>query len=135
MAFELSDDEIAFVDYASRIQGIRETVSGRIRLVSGGHNATASGRSAGRWLLSPSSDHPTAIVALSDVLALGVLEAAAELGMQVPRDVSVCGFDDIPAAQGGWPDNRTPAHSGARPQGWPIADRSGVSRPPDSAAD
>ena len=98
VAFELSDNEVAFVDYASRIRGIRETLSGRIRLVSGGHNATASGRSAGRWLLTQ-PDHPTAIVALSDVLALGVLEAAAELGIQVPRDVSVCGFDDIPAAE------------------------------------
>src|SRR4029453_712443 len=46
-----------------------------------------------------SSDLGSAIVALSDVLALGVLEAAAELGVDVPRDVSVWGFDDIPAAE------------------------------------
>ena len=96
-ALELSDHEIGFVDYASRIRGLRDTLPGRIRLVSAGHNATASGRSAGRWLLTQ-PDRPTAIVALSDVLALGVLEAAAELGMDVPRDLSVCGFDDIPAA-------------------------------------
>jgi DNA-binding LacI/PurR family transcriptional regulator len=98
VAFELSDDEIPFVDYAARIRGLREALPGRIRLVSAGHNATASGRSAGRWLLTQ-PEPPTAIVALSDVLALGVLEAAAELGMGVPRDVSVCGFDDIPGAE------------------------------------
>ena len=98
VALELSDDEIAFVDYAARIRGLRERLPGRIRLVSAGHNATASGRSAGRWLLTQ-PEPPTAIVALSDVLALGVLEATAELGMGVPRDVSVCGFDDITAAE------------------------------------
>ena len=98
VAAELADSEIAFVDYASRIRGLRETVPGRMRVVSAGHNATASGRTAGSWLLTQ-PDRPTAIVALSDVLALGVLEAAAELGVDVPHDVSVWGFDDIPAAQ------------------------------------
>jgi DNA-binding LacI/PurR family transcriptional regulator len=44
--------------------------------------------------------HPglTAIVAMSDVLALGVLEAARERGLSVPYDLSVTGFDDAPAA-------------------------------------
>jgi len=39
---------------------------------------------------------PTAIVASTDVLALGVLHGAAELGLHVPADVSVVGFDDLP---------------------------------------
>ena len=33
--------------------------------------------------------------ASTDVLALGVLQAARELGLDVPRDLSVTGFDDI----------------------------------------
>jgi DNA-binding LacI/PurR family transcriptional regulator len=41
---------------------------------------------------------PTAILAFSDVLALGVLRAAAARGVRVPEDLSVVGFDDIPAA-------------------------------------
>jgi DNA-binding LacI/PurR family transcriptional regulator len=41
---------------------------------------------------------PTAIVAMSDVLALGALQAAAELGVDVPGELSVVGFDDSPAA-------------------------------------
>jgi DNA-binding LacI/PurR family transcriptional regulator len=41
---------------------------------------------------------PTAILAMSDVLALGVLQAAAELGIPVPAELSVVGFDDSPAA-------------------------------------
>ena len=43
-------------------------------------------------------DPPTAIVAPTDVLAIGMLHAAHRRGMQVPRDVSVSGFDDIPVA-------------------------------------
>jgi DNA-binding LacI/PurR family transcriptional regulator len=41
---------------------------------------------------------PTAIFAHSDTSALGVLEAARELGLDVPGDLSVIGFDDVEAA-------------------------------------
>ncbi|MBE0410196.1 MAG: LacI family DNA-binding transcriptional regulator [Anaerolineales bacterium] len=41
---------------------------------------------------------PTAILALSDVTAIGVLSAANRLGFEVPRDLEVIGFDDIPMA-------------------------------------
>jgi DNA-binding LacI/PurR family transcriptional regulator len=41
---------------------------------------------------------PTAILAMSDVLAIGALRAAAELGVDVPTELSVVGFDDSPAA-------------------------------------
>ena len=43
-------------------------------------------------------DRPTAVLCFSDVLAFGVVEAAAELGLAVPEDLSVVGFDDSPAA-------------------------------------
>jgi LacI family transcriptional regulator len=35
---------------------------------------------------------------MSDLFALAAIEAAAELGLQVPDDLSVVGFDDIPVA-------------------------------------
>lgn len=38
---------------------------------------------------------PTAIVCASDMMALGVLDAALELGLDVPRDLAVVGVDDI----------------------------------------
>jgi DNA-binding LacI/PurR family transcriptional regulator len=41
---------------------------------------------------------PTAVVASTDVLAIGVLHAADRLGLRVPDDLSVIGFDDIHVA-------------------------------------
>jgi DNA-binding LacI/PurR family transcriptional regulator len=41
---------------------------------------------------------PTALLATSDELALGAVQAARELGLAVPEDLSVVGFDDVPAA-------------------------------------
>ncbi|MGM9563007.1 MAG: LacI family DNA-binding transcriptional regulator [Faecousia sp.] len=53
-----------------------------------------SGRKAALQQLS-SNNRPTALVCCSDVLALGAIAAAHELGLQVPRDLSVVGFDDV----------------------------------------
>ena len=44
-------------------------------------------------------DRPTAVFAASDMQAFGVFEAARSLGLRVPDDVSVVGFDDIVAAR------------------------------------
>ncbi|WP_439592058.1 LacI family DNA-binding transcriptional regulator [Microbacterium sp.] len=44
------------------------------------------------------SDRPTAIFAANDLSAIAVIEAAAELGLSVPGDLSVIGFDDVPEA-------------------------------------
>jgi DNA-binding LacI/PurR family transcriptional regulator len=41
---------------------------------------------------------PTALICFADQVALGALEALADLGLRAPDDVSVSGFDDIPAA-------------------------------------
>jgi LacI family transcriptional regulator len=38
---------------------------------------------------------PTAIFAFNDNMAVGVLQAAREAGLEVPRDLSVVGFDDV----------------------------------------
>lgn len=43
-------------------------------------------------------DPPTAILAMSDILAIGALEAAAEAGISVPESLSLVGFDDSPGA-------------------------------------
>jgi DNA-binding LacI/PurR family transcriptional regulator len=43
-------------------------------------------------------DPPTGVVCVSDRVAVGALEAIAERGLRVPDDISVVGFNDIPAA-------------------------------------
>lgn len=45
------------------------------------------------------AERPTAIFAHSDTQALGVMQAAADLGLRVPEDLSVVGFDDIEMAE------------------------------------
>ena len=57
-----------------------------------------TGRQAGGMLLDR-AQRPTAILCMSDVLALGVLAAAADRGVSVPDQLSVTGFDDVPDAQ------------------------------------
>ena len=42
---------------------------------------------------------PTGVLAMSDAMAIGVLRAARELGLRVPEDLSVVGFDDIDISQ------------------------------------
>ncbi len=44
------------------------------------------------------ADPPTAVVCFNDLVAIGALNAAVALGLQVPRDVSLTGWDDLPMA-------------------------------------
>jgi DNA-binding LacI/PurR family transcriptional regulator len=105
--------ELTFLDYAARVEGLRKAMPGQVMIVSGGHNSLESGASATRWLLDR-GELPTAIVCLSDVLALGVLQALAGRGLATPHHVSVCGFDDIAAAKAA---NLTTIHQPIREKG------------------
>jgi DNA-binding LacI/PurR family transcriptional regulator len=97
-AEEIGFDAISCTDCGLRIEGLRSALpDARIRFMSGGHNAIASGRAAAALALD-SQDRPTAIVGLSDVLALGAMEAMRTRGLTPGRDLTVAGFDDIPAA-------------------------------------
>ena len=75
---------------------------------------------AGVELLSR-HDRPSAIVASSDVAAFGVIDAARSLGLAVPDDLSVVGFDDIPMAEHVVPSLTTvrqPLHEMGRSAAW-----------------
>jgi LacI family transcriptional regulator len=56
---------------------------------------------------------PTAIFSSNDEMAAGVIHAACQRGLEVPRDLSVIGFDDTPIAAHMWPPLTTVR--------WPIA--------------
>jgi DNA-binding LacI/PurR family transcriptional regulator len=78
-----------------RLAGLRD-VYPRAGGMSTSGSYLADGHAAGIALLDrPASERPTAIVAQSDLLALGVLRAAEELGIDVPRELSILGFDGV----------------------------------------
>lgn len=117
-------DAVTCPDCRSRLQGLAASMPGaELRVVTGGHNAIESGRRAAPAVLD-AHDRPTAIVALSDVLALGVLDAMWDRGIVPGRDVSVAGFDDIPAAAGaGLTTLRQPIDEKGREVGRRLLDR------------
>ncbi|HTN55517.1 MAG TPA: LacI family DNA-binding transcriptional regulator [Microbacterium sp.] len=70
--------------------------------VTAGASLVDDGMIAARSLLADADgallpERPTAIVAQSDLLAVGVIRAAEELGLKVPEDLTVVGFDGIAA--------------------------------------
>ena len=71
-------------------------------LVRWGDFHVAGGYEQGRALLGL-DEPPTAIFAGSDLQAFGVYRAARELGLHVPSELSVIGFDDLPMAHWAWP--------------------------------
>lgn len=66
-------------------------------LVEEGHYSRELGRDAALRLLNR-PDRPTAIFAANDRSAMGAIEAAHDLGLRVPEDLSVIGFDNVPEA-------------------------------------
>jgi len=88
-----------FVAGARREKGFRATMAEAglkvpASLVRYGAYLHSAARQMATELLSL-PDRPTAIVAASDVQAVGCLEAATQLGIKVPDELSVVGYDDI----------------------------------------
>jgi DNA-binding LacI/PurR family transcriptional regulator len=68
-----------------------------VPIVEGGHyDRAAAARAVAPLLERP--DRPTAILAMSDEFAAAAVDAAVGIGLRVPDDVSVVGFDDSPTA-------------------------------------
>jgi DNA-binding LacI/PurR family transcriptional regulator len=97
---------IAFVDgrpgaiTTLRRQGYRAAMRrlpglGGLRTVAGG-DTEADGADAARRL---GKDRPTAVIAFNDRCALGLLDRLRRDGLDVPREVSVVGYDDSPVAR------------------------------------
>jgi LacI family transcriptional regulator len=88
-----------------RIEGVREACAAfgitpeLIRLPAGAkHDSYEQGRQVAHQLLQRNA-RPTAVLALNDVIAVSAMRAAYDLGLNVPSDLSVVGYDDIPLAR------------------------------------
>ena len=77
-----------------RLAGARD-VFPDARVYAAGASLIDEGLAAGRVILADAAARPTAVIAQSDLLAAGVVRAAEELGLSVPGDISVTGFDGI----------------------------------------
>jgi alanine racemase len=60
--------------------------------------STEKGGEAGFQAIWKNRSHPTAIVAMSDIIAIGAMKAAQAEGVRIPEELSIVGFDDIPLA-------------------------------------
>jgi LacI family transcriptional regulator, galactose operon repressor len=99
---DVKDDAFGFASSERRMQGFRGTLREAgatlpAAYVKRGPFGRESAGQLTRQLLGL-RQRPTAVFAASDVQAFGVLDAAARLGLTVPDDLSVMGFDDIELA-------------------------------------
>jgi DNA-binding LacI/PurR family transcriptional regulator len=94
--------DLGFTSSAHRLRGYRQALEEaglevEASLIKRGpHDTAAAAELAAQLLKSP--DPPSAIFAASDTQAIGVLAAADRLGVAVPDQLSVVGFDDIESA-------------------------------------
>lgn len=88
----------------ARVRGIREALERqglavRPENVREGHATIAFGRESMRSIWQESPARPTAIMCGNDALAIGALLEAQALGIDVPRELSITGFDDVAMAR------------------------------------
>lgn len=82
-----------------------------VEVLAAAEHSRAAGRAAASQLVRrPGTTRATALFAVTDILALGALDAAAEADVAVPGELSVAGFDDIEAAASHVPPLTTVAH-------------------------
>jgi DNA-binding LacI/PurR family transcriptional regulator len=100
---DLLDNPFNFVSSRDRYEGYRQALEeAGIPFQPEYHLQGEHGRKEARenaLILLSLPDPPTAIFAASDTQAIGVLEAAQEMGLRVPEDLSIVGYDDIEVAE------------------------------------
>lgn len=83
-----------------RVEGYREQLAvfgAEPQVFSDAAFNEIGGRRAGEQILAL-KERPTAVFAANDLMAVGVIRAFRQHGLDIPEDISVIGFDDIPAA-------------------------------------
>ena len=83
---------------ARRLEGYRLALNAAgaapPHLVSAGATMSAGARAFD--VLAKGTERPTAVLAMSDMAAIGVMSAAQSSGLKIPQDLSVVGYDDVP---------------------------------------
>jgi DNA-binding LacI/PurR family transcriptional regulator len=102
MTFSKPPAGLGFTSSAHRLRGYKQAlaaagIEAEAGLIQRGPHEAASAAEHAAQLLK-SADPPSAIFAASDTQAIGVLSAADRLGVPVPGQLSVVGFDDIDSA-------------------------------------
>jgi DNA-binding LacI/PurR family transcriptional regulator len=99
---DYSRTSLSFTSSRLRLTGVRSAAKAagiqlpQSRVGTGEHSRRRASELATRMLTL--ADPPTAIVCASDTQAAGVLEAASHLGLRIPMDLSVTGYDDLELA-------------------------------------
>jgi DNA-binding LacI/PurR family transcriptional regulator len=124
-------DDLPYYTSRERLRGYRDSLAeagvgwADVTVVSAAANSRAAGAAAAAYVLDR-DDRPTAVLAITDLLALGAIDALLARGLQPGREVSVLGFDDIPeSAVAGLSTIRQPAQEKGRIAGQLLLD------PPD----
>lgn len=107
---EAGHRDIALISGPSGLMSVRERLAGFERAMAEaglsvppdwvmlGEYSRAYGSAAAAKLLA-GSRRPTAVLACSDYIAIGVLQATRQAGLSVPDDLSLVGFDDMPLVE------------------------------------
>jgi len=113
------EKQLDFEVHSNRLKGFRAALAGAKLTQDNDFYADdfdiPGGYRSARTVLADPATRPTAIVAGSDEIALGVIMAARELGLDVPRDLSVIGIDGHPLGEtfGLTTMNQHPANQGS----------------------
>jgi LacI family transcriptional regulator len=115
--YDLGHRRVAFVggpkeslDSQQRYEGVEKGLSAhKLKLTPSNvifaprYHADEGKAYAEKWLKMARSRAPTAVVLANDIMALGFMRTMHAQSVGIPKDVSVVGFDDIPAATLFWP--------------------------------
>lgn len=86
---------------AERLRGVADAINAhadlRIDVVPGG-SRLEDGYAVAEAVLAAREGGATAVIAFNDLVALGLMNRLQQLGVEVPRDLSLAGFDDVPMA-------------------------------------
>ena len=100
----ITNAPLVYTSSSDRLAGYRDALEEHgltfdPSLVRYGDFNPESGQKAARSLLNGGVKRPTALFVASDVVAVGAINLVHELGLAIPEDLAIVGFDDVPSAR------------------------------------